>query len=116
MALEMLTEAGASVTFQTGTPGTHAPSTGLFTSPTATTVAGQAVEVRPSRAEQDQYRLAGATLDRVVTLWFVPTTFGEAPVVGARVTWAGEVVTVRGVTRIAPDGSGGVAFRVWAVR
>lgn len=114
-AFGLITAKGAAVTFSTGTAGTHDPDTGTFTSPTTSTVTGSAIAVAPNRTEQDAYRLAGLSADRALTLLFAPTTFGSLPTLGATVTWAGDVMTVKGITPVAPDGNGIVA-RVWCAR
>ena len=114
-ALSSIREAGAAVTFQTGTPGTHAPTTGLFTTPTTATVPGVALRVTANRREEDAYRAAGIVSDRVVALLFAPTTFGSLPTLGATVTWNGETLTVKGVTPVAPDGTA-ILARLWCVR
>lgn len=105
MALEMIRESGSAVTFQTGTPGTHDPETDLHTSPTTATVTGYAIKVRPDRGDEDVYRAAGLSVDRVVTLLFGPSTFGSVPEIGARVTWGSDALTVRTRSTVAPDGT-----------
>ena len=114
-AYAMLAEEGAAVTFSTGTPGTHDPETGLFTSPTTASVTGVAIRVRANRTEEDAYRAAGLSVDRVVTLLFAPTTYGSLPTLGSTVTWASETLTAKGITSLAPSGTAVIA-RVWCVR
>ena len=114
-AYAMVAEEGAAVTFSTGTPGTHDPETGLFTSPTTATVTGVAIRVKADRQQEDAYRAAGLTVDRVVCLLFAPTTYGSLPTLGSTVTWASETLTVRGITPLATSGTALLA-RIWTVR
>ena len=113
-ALASIREAGAAVTFTTRT-ATHAPTTGLFTTPTTSTVTGYAMRVKANREQEDAYRTAGIVSDRVVALLFAPTTYGSLPTLGATVTWNGESLTAKGVTPVAPDGTALLA-RVWCIR
>ncbi len=115
-AYEMIREAGSAVTFQTGTPGTHDAATGTFTSPTYTTVTGYAVQVSAGRDDETHYRDAGHTVGKVVTLLFAPTTMGQLPTLGATVTWASEVLTVRALRPTAPNSEGAIIARVGLTR
>ena len=114
-ALALVTAKGAAVTFTMAGAGTHDPEAGTFTSPTTTTVTGQAVRVRANRTEEEAYRLAGLSTDRVLCLLFAPTTFGSLPTLGATVVWDGDTFTAKGITPVAPDGTAIIA-RVWGVR
>ena len=78
-AYAMVAEEGAAVTFSTGTPGTHDPETRLFTSPTTATVTGVAIRVKADRQQEDAYRAAGLTVDRVDER-LTDTHVGEAAV------------------------------------
>lgn len=116
MALEMIREAGSAVTFQTGTPGTHDPSTGTFANPTSTTVTGSAVRISAGRDDEEHYRAEGLTVGKVITLLFAPDTLGSLPTLGATVTWAGEKLTVRALRPTAPNSEGALCARVGCVR
>jgi hypothetical protein len=115
-ALEMIREAGSAVTFQTGTPGTHDPATGTFTSPTSTTVTGYAMRVSAGRDDEVHYRAEGLTVGEVITLVFAPTTMGQLPTLGATVSWASETLTVRALRPTAPNDEGAIIAKVGCVR
>lgn len=99
-ALAELASAGTAVTF-TRTAEGYDPATDLVT-PTTTTVAGQAIQVRPS---YERYRALGLVVDDVRRLLFAATTFGARPAVGDRVTWGGDALTVRDIEPVSPDGT-----------
>jgi hypothetical protein len=89
------------VTFTRQNPGTYDAATDVWTSPTATTITGHAIQVR---GDPQRYRALGLVLTTMPTLFFSPTTYGETPAPGDTVTWTSIVYTVRDVAPIAPDG------------
>lgn len=104
-ALAEITANGAAVTFTRLVEG-YDPATDLV-SPTTTTVAGQAVQVRPS---YERYRALGLVIEDARRLLFAPTTFGAQPTVGDTVTWSGDLLTVRDIEPISPDGNTLICF------
>lgn len=105
-ALAKVRKTGQAVTFTLVSPGTHVPSTGGFTAPTTTSVAGYAIQVKgegggPNAAFQD-----GETVEvKPLTLFFVPSTFGSVPPLGSTATWAGTTHRVKKTRSIAPAGT-----------
>lgn len=106
-ALGDIRTAGAPVTFTKTTLGAYDPETDTAT-PSTTSVGGHAVRVR---GRPDTYDALQLVESQAPTLLFAATTFGQAPALGATVTWGGETYTVRDVNPVAPDGSG-IIFRV----
>ena len=101
-ALADVRDAGAAVTFTLGSPGTYDAAADQWTSPSTTTVAGHAIH---TRGNPETYRDLGLVEAEAPTLLFVPTTFGEVPDLGYRVTWASVVYTVKQVQPLMPDGT-----------
>jgi hypothetical protein len=101
-ALADVRAAGAAVTVVATLPGTHVPSTGLFTSPTTTTVAGVAIR---TRGIPERYAALGLVESEAPSLLFVPDTYGAIPPLGGVLTWGGVDYTVRDVEPLAPDGT-----------
>jgi hypothetical protein len=101
-ALADVRAAGAAVTVAAVTPGTHDPATGLFTSPTTTTVTGVAIR---TRGIPERYAALGLVESESPSLLFVPDTFGAIPPLNGTLTWGGVGYTVRDVEPLAPDGT-----------
>jgi hypothetical protein len=99
-ALAEIAANGQPVTFTSTSEG-YDPATDLVT-PTTATVAGQAIQVRPS---YERWRALGLIVDDVRRLLFAPTTFNARPGVGDRVQWAGDTLTVRDIEPVSPDGN-----------
>lgn len=99
-ALASVREAGAAVTF-TRTVQTHTESTDDV-SPTTSTVSGYAVR---KRGVPKAYAPDTLTTTELVTLFFVPTTFGEKPVLGSVVVWASVKYRVKYLESLEPDGT-----------
>ena len=94
------------VTFTETKPGTSDPETGLFTSPTSSTVVGEMVEVKP--AAPWSYRPGSLIPEITLKGLFTPDTYGESPALGSTVVWpptGGDTFSVRSVQRLAPDGT-----------
>jgi hypothetical protein len=89
------------ITFTRTSPGTLDATTNTFSSGAATTITGNAIEVRPNPT---RYTALGLVLTTMPTLFFSPTTYGDTPAPGDVVVWAGVSRTVKDVERIAPDG------------
>lgn len=69
------------------------------------TITGAAMQKRArSLLDLQKYRDLGLVAGAAPLLIFTPTTYGEAPAPGDKVTWAGAVYTVRDVDVLAPDG------------
>ena len=93
------------VTFTETKPGTGDPETGLFTSPTESTVVGDAFQKKTG--DFRTYERLKLVPEEAPTLFFVPDTYGEKPVLGSTVVWPptdGETFIVKSVRNIAPDG------------
>ena len=111
-ALADVAAAGTAVTFTLTGPGTYDPTTGLYTTPTSTTSSGYAIGASGGLKEDRlQYEALGLTQSEGRTLFYVPSTYGDSPSLGATVTWAGAVRTVKSATALAPNGSA-IAWRV----
>jgi hypothetical protein len=105
-ALAELASAGAAVTFTRLSSG-YDPATDTMAA-TETTITGQAIQVRGGSVER--FRELGLVVDDPRRLLFAPTTLGQQPAVGDRVTWSGDVLTVRDVELVAPDGEAILAY------
>jgi hypothetical protein len=101
-ALRDIADAGTAVTFTKNLPGTHAPTTGTFTTPTTSTVTGSAVRVRGDAQRYTELQLVEA---EAPTLLFAPDTYGDLPELESVVTWGGVDYTVRDINPVAPDGN-----------
>lgn len=101
-ALAELAANGAPVTF-TRTAEGYDPATDLVT-PTTTAVSGQAIQVRMGGMAIERFRALGLVIEDARRLLFAPTTLGAQPIVGDRVTWSGDALTVRDVEVLAPAG------------
>lgn len=101
-ALADVGAAGASVTFTSASAGTYSPTAGTWSSAATSTVTGQAVRVKG-----DPKVYAGLELveSDAPTLLVVPTTYGQVPALGSKVTWNSTVYTVKHVQVVAPNGS-----------
>ena len=104
-ALAEITANGAPVTFTRLVEG-YNPATDLVT-PSSTTVAGQAVQVRPS---YERFRALGLVVEDARRLLFAPTTFGGQPTIGDTVSWGGDTLTVRDIEPVSPDGNTLICF------
>jgi hypothetical protein len=84
----------------------HDAATGLVT-PTSTTIAGRALQVR---GQPRRYEALGLRLDTMPTLLFEPTSLALRANTSAfvqpgdTVTWNSATLTVRDVDVVAPDG------------
>lgn len=107
-ALSLVRRKGAAATFTTTDAGTLDPKTGLRTSGSSSTVAGQAVRVS---GDPKVYEALGLIEENSPTLLFVPTTFGDSVSLGSSLTWSSISYTVRQANPIAPDGNA-IAWRV----
>jgi hypothetical protein len=99
-ALNLVGRKGAAIVFTRST-ATISESTGLSGAPTATTIAGSAVQAKedPKRYERLSLQLGGKR-----TLIFTPSTFNEEVKAGDTATWGTVDVTVEGAEHIAPAG------------
>ena len=105
-AFEAVSEAGASVTFTLTRPGTPVPLTGRYSDPSVTTVSGYAIRVKGEG--EDQYAGYGGgemTQRNPLTLFFVPSTFGQVPPADSVVMWADDSHKVKKTRDVAPDGT-----------
>jgi hypothetical protein len=109
VSLEVVKEFGAPVTFVRSTPGTYDEATDTWTSPTETTVSGQAIQ---TRGQAETYEHLSLTESEAPTLLFVPNEYGARPKPGDTCRWAsryglpeeGEDFAVVDVQPVAPDG------------
>jgi hypothetical protein len=98
-ALASMQRRGAQITFP-ATSGTYDGATGTWSEEGgAAEVSGWAVE-KP--LEPEEYQELKQITKNPVLLVFVPTTYGERPVMGQRPMWAGRSRTVAGVLPIRP--------------
>lgn len=100
-ALKRVQAKGAPVSFVKETPGAYDPIEDVTLPPTQEIIDGYAVEVPGDPEEYQTLELIGKG---AITLFFVPTTFGEAPALHSTITWAGEVHTIQSVGPIRPAG------------
>jgi hypothetical protein len=105
-ALADVAAAGAPVTFTLDSPGTEGVD-GLFTGASSVSVAGHATEDGGDAAEYERLRLAPSEAPR---LFFVPTTEGDEPSVGASCTWGGRSHIVRSSKPYRPAGTALFAY------
>lgn len=95
------------VTFSRDTPGTFDGTTGLFSSPSTSTITGSAIQVRGNGA---RYRELGLVLSTMPTLLFTPSAYplrantDEFVLPGDTVSWNNIDYTVKDVDPVAPDG------------
>jgi hypothetical protein len=105
-ALAEIAANGAAVTFSRLAEGYDA-ATDLVT-PAVTTIPGKAIQVRGGSIER--FRALGLVIDDPKRLLFAPDTFGQTPVVGDTVVWAGDRMTAKDVELVAPDGNTILAY------
>jgi predicted amidohydrolase YtcJ len=115
-ALASMIAKGAAVSFRKDAPGTEDPLTGLFTGASSASVAGYAIEVKGDQvADRSEAYLAGEMITQdPATLFFVPSTYGSLPDLGAVCTWSGSERKVKQITPMRPDGTA-IAARVVVV-
>ena len=99
-ALADVADAGAPVSFAFTSPGTE-QTDGTFSSGTTTTVNGQATE---EGGDAEEYRRLSLAPSAAPRLFFVPTTEGDTPAVGASCTWGGTAYIARSVKAYRPAG------------
>jgi hypothetical protein len=95
------------VTFTRSSPGTYNDATGQWSSPSTTTITGNAISVR---GNPQRYRDLSLNIQTMPCLFFSPTTYelkagtSEFVMPGDTTEWNGVTYTVRDVDPIAPDG------------
>lgn len=100
-ALADVANAGASITFTFSSPGTQAAD-GTFSGASDTAVAGYATE---DGGDPKEYERLGLTQHEAPRLFFVASTLGDVPALGAACSWGGASHTVRSVKPYRPDGT-----------
>lgn len=90
------------VTFSLESPGTHVPTTGRYTAPSTTTVAGYAVR---TKGDPEGYEQGESVRETPLKLFFVPSTLGQEPPQGSVVWWSQEQYRVTEVSPVSPTGS-----------
>lgn len=100
-ALEDVREAGAHVTFE-ASAAEYDAETDTGGAVEVSSVSGFAFQ---TRGNPIRYQALGLIESSAPTLLFIPETYGELPVLGSSVTWAGAVHTVKSINPIAPDGT-----------
>lgn len=108
-ALTDVTEAGAAVTFSKTTPGTYTESTDSWSTPVTTSCPMSAVEVP---GDDQEYAALDLIQMNPVTLFAVPTTFGDLPTLDMTGTWAGAGRSIKKIRPLRPDGTVIGAFLV----
>lgn len=118
-ALADVAEAGASVSFTRTTGQTVSDSTDVATGGTVVTVTGYAIEAenKSTGARQGEtggyvFRTSGLVHQTALELFFVPSTYGDLPLVDDTLTWNGADMSVKQVVPINPDGRGAIAATV----
>lgn len=107
-ALEDVAAAGAAIAFTlTRTPQDDA--TGAAGVPVITSVTGYAIG---TAGDPRVYRDLNLTEAEAPTVFFVPSTIGQVPALGAACTWGGVPYVVKSVKPLWPDG---VAIAAWMV-
>lgn len=100
-ALADVSSAGSAVTFSKTVPGTYDPATDTTTGATTSSVSGFAIG---KRGDPVLYQKLSLIQSEAPTLFFVPSTIGEAPLLGASVVWGGIAYVVRDVDPLSIDG------------
>lgn len=101
-ALQKVQDKGAPAVFYLRDPGDYDPDQDKYPDPSETgTVEGSAVELP---GDPEEYAAMDLIPTAVLTLFFVPDTFGEAPPLSAVILWAGAKRTVRAIIPIRPAG------------
>jgi hypothetical protein len=111
-ALLDVTEAGSAVTFTRTNPGTYDATTDTYSSPSTSTVTGDAIQVA---GNPEQYKALELIESEAPTLFFTPDTYGQLPELGDTVVWNSVTYTVRAKQPIAPDGTA-IAARLVVAR
>ena len=93
--------AGSPVTFTLTAPGTYDAATGVWGTPTTTTVPGYAIR---TKGDPLKYQALGLVQSESPMLLFVPDTYGGAPAPGYSCAWNSMTYIVRDVDPLAPDG------------
>lgn len=98
----VLARKGAAVVFSLTTAGTHDPTTDTWSSPTTTTVPGNAMEID---GDPDLYRALTLIETDNPTLLFKPTTVGQYPALGSSVVWGGNTYMLKNRKMMAMNGT-----------
>jgi hypothetical protein len=101
-AAALVKRKGVAVTFSLLSPGTYDAATDTYSTPSTSTWAGYAVRVP---GDPIKYESLGLVQGEAPTLLFGPTTYGDQPALGAKVTWGSADYTVRHVDPVEPDGN-----------
>lgn len=101
-ALADVQAAGAAVTFTPAGGGTFTPGTGVLAVSTATAIGGYAIR---AKGNPQTYRELGLSEAENPTLFFVPSIYGDRPVLAARVVFGGLTYAVKSIAPVAPDGT-----------
>lgn len=97
-----VSSAGAPVTWALTTPGTYTAATDSYGTPSTASCPGVAIEVD---GDDREYRDLELIALNPATLFFVPTTLGDKPALGALGSWGGSTRVVKRIRPIAPDGT-----------
>lgn len=100
-ALADVKAAGAAIAFAAKLAGTYVPATDSWTPTASTPVAGYAIQQEPDTDKFGALSLIAATS---AILFFVPSTIGQLPALGASCTWGAQTYTVRDLAPVAVDG------------
>lgn len=101
-ALADVAEAGASVSFSRTTGQTVSDSTDVATGGTTVTVAASAIELE---GDAQTYRDLSLVQRNPVTLFVIPSTYGDDVQPGDAFTWGSVDRTVKLVRTLSPDGT-----------
>jgi hypothetical protein len=112
-ALEMIAEAGATVTFPgavPGTPGVYDPLTGTWSGGTgATDATGSAVQIED---DPERFQSIGLVLVNPITLLIAAKNLAITPAPGMLFLWASRMYMVKDVEAVDPAGDGAVLYTV----
>lgn len=106
LALQLVGQAGAPVTFTLVANSAYNPLTDVGSAPVTTTLAGFAVQTRGDPVVYSDLELIES---EAPTLIFTPATYtgtpADVPILNALVTWNGLVYGVRWTRTVSPSGS-----------
>lgn len=101
-ALTDIQDAGAPVTFPSGSPPVYDAATDTWSADTRGTASSYALQVK---SDPDRLAALGLVLANPVTLLVAASGLAVTPAPGMAMTWAGLTYTIKLVEAVAPDGT-----------